>query len=607
MSERDPDFERLLEFIREERAFDFTGYKRPSLMRRIVKRMHERGIQTFAAYQELLDAEPEEFVPLFDTILINVTSFFRDDGSWDYLASEIVPPIVESGHDIRVWSTGCATGEEAYTAAILFAEALGDDAFRRRVKIYATDIDDDALNIGRHARYTPKQVESVPPELRRRYFEEGGTSYSFRQDLRRCVIFGRHDVIQDPPISKIDLLISRNTLMYFTTEAQEQILQNFHFALRDEGYLFLGKAEALAARSALFTPLDLKRRVFARVGRHRLVVLPPDRDNSATLEPELESGVRALAIDAAPVAQIVVDADGSLVLANAHSRVLFGIKSSDLGRPFQDLEVSYRPVELRSRIQKAYAERHPVWVQDVEWSSEGEMRVMDVQVAPLTSPTGDTIGASITFADVTRFNRLREEAAISKRALETAYEELQSTVEELETTNEELSSTNEELETTNEELQSTNEELETMNEELQSTNEELETTNDELQQRTDELNAVNLFLESVLGSLRAAVVVLDKDLQITGWNDAAFELWGLRPDEVLGKHLMNLDIGLPVGRLHGPVRQVFAGDGQPEIELHAVNRRGRRVTCRVELVPLDGGGGVRGAILMMHPHDEEPA
>jgi two-component system, chemotaxis family, CheB/CheR fusion protein len=607
VSARDPEFERLLEVIRDNRALDFTGYKRPSLMRRITKRMQQRGIDSFAAYRELLEKEPEEFSPLFDTILINVTSFFRDDLAWDYLVAEIVPKIVESGHDIRVWSTGCATGEEAYTAAMVFAEALGEDEFRRRVKIYATDIDDDALSVGRHARYTAKQVETVPAELRDKYFENGNAGYAFRQDLRRCVIFGRHDVIQDPPISRIDLLISRNTLMYFTTETQEQILQNFHFALRDDGYLFLGKSEALAARSPLFTPVDLKRRVFARAGRHRLAVLPPERTERPLPAPELEGAIRTLAMDAAPVAQIVVDGNGSLVLANAHARVLFGIKSADLGSPIQDLEVSYRPVELRSRIQQAYAERHPVWIHDVEWPSEGQGRVLDVQVAPVTSPTGETVGASITFADVTRFNRLREEAAVSKRQLETAYEELQSTVEELETTNEELQSTNEELETTNEELQSTNEELETMNEELQSTNEELETMNDELQLRTDELNEVNSFLESILGSLRAAVVVLDRELKVTGWNDAAFELWGLRPEEVLGKHLMNLDIGLPVERLHGPVRDVLSGDGQPEVTFGAVNRRGRPVSTRIELVPLDGSDGVRGAILMMHPQEETPA
>jgi two-component system, chemotaxis family, CheB/CheR fusion protein len=607
VNDRNPEFEQLLDFIRDNRAFDFTGYKRPSLMRRISKRMQERGVESYAAYQELLEAEPEEFAPLFDTILINVTSFFRDEIAWDFLHSDVVPEIARREHDIRVWSSGCATGEEAYSAAMLLAEALGDDEFRRRVKIYATDIDDDALNTGRHARYTAKQVESVAPELRERYFEDGDTGYSFRQDLRRCVVFGRHDVIQDPPISRIDLLISRNTLMYFTTETQEQILQNFHFALRDDGYLFLGKSEALAARSSLFVRVDLKRRVFTRAPRQRIAVLAPVESRQAQQEPEPETLAHRLAVDAAPVAQIVVDNDGEIVLANAHARTLFGIKAADVGRPIQDLEVSYRPVELRSRIQQAYAERHPVRIHDVEWTSEGHARVLDVHVAPLVSPAGDTVGASITFADVTRFNRMRQEADTSKRQLETAYEELQSTVEELETTNEELQSTNEELETTNEELQSTNEELETMNEELQSTNEELETMNDELQQRTDEVDDVNAFLESVLGSLGAAVAVVDRELQVTAWNEAAFELWGLRADEVLGKHLLNLDIGLPVAELRTPVRETLEGDGRPDVTLSAVNRRGRPVSVRIALAPLDGSDGVRGTILLMHPREEEPA
>src|SRR5438105_2488053 len=244
--------------------------------------MQERKVATFAEYQELLQAEPEEFGPLFDMILINVTSFFRDDHAWDYLAAEIVPRLVEGERDIRIWSTGCASGEEAYTTAIIFAEALGEDVFRRRVKIYATDIDEDALGVGRHARYTAKQVEGVPAELRTRYFEDGSGGYVFRQDIRRCVIFGRHDVIQDPPISRIDLLVSRNTLMYFTTETQERILQSFHFALREGGVLFLGKSEALAARSTLCQPIDLKRRVFERSPRPRYTIQPPDPDESPT-------------------------------------------------------------------------------------------------------------------------------------------------------------------------------------------------------------------------------------------------------------------------------------------------------------------------------------
>jgi two-component system CheB/CheR fusion protein len=605
VTERDADFERLLDFIRDNRAFDFTGYKRPSLARRISRRMQERDVETYADYEQLLEAEPDEFVPLFDTILINVTSFFRDDHAWDYLATEIVPRIVEGQGDIRVWSTGCATGEEAYTAAIVFVEAIGEEAFRRRVKIYATDIDEGALSVGRHARYTAKQVDGVPPELRAKYFEDGSGGYVFRQDLRRGVIFGRHDVIHDPPISKIDLLLSRNTLMYFTAETQERILQNFHFALREGGILFLGKSEALAARSKLFRPVDLKRRVFERAPRQRLAVLPPEHVKPPFEQDEV-GVVRESALDAAPVASVVVDLDGKVALANAHARMLFGLSLRDVGRPIQDLELSYRPVELRSRIDQVFAERHQVWLRDVEWTSNGEARVVDVQLAPLTNAAGELIGAAINFTDVTRFNRLREEASISKRQLETAYEELQSTVEELETTNEELQSTNEELETTNEELQSTNEELETMNEELQSTNEELETMNDELQQRTDELNETNAFLESILTSIGAAVVVVDRDLQVNAWNDGAFDLWGLRGEEVLGKHLLNLDIGLPVDRLRGPIRDVLGGDGGGRaVLLPAVNRRGRSIEVQVELAPLDGREDVRGAILMMHPVEHE--
>jgi two-component system CheB/CheR fusion protein len=192
----------------------------------------------------------------------------------------------------------------------------------------------------------------------------------------------------------------------------------------------------------------------------------------------------------------------------------------------------------------------------------------------------------------------------ARRKLETAYEELQSTVEELETTNEELQSTNEELETTNEELQSTNEELETMNEELQSTNEELETINDELQQRTDEVNALNAFLEAVLGGLSAGVVVVDTELRVQAWNGAARELWGLRADEVQGRHLLNLDIGLPVDQLRMPVRAALAGEQSDGLALDAVNRRGQPVRVHLRFAPLSSdGAGVRGAIMMMEVGD----
>jgi two-component system, chemotaxis family, CheB/CheR fusion protein len=603
---RDPEFEELLSFIRDQRGFDFTGYKRPSLMRRISKRMHDLKVATFPEYREYLDAHAGEFVHLFNTILINVTSFFRDEVAWEYLQREIAPRIVEQ-HDgtdrpIRLWSTGCATGEEAFTLAMVFAEALGEDAFKDRVKIYATDIDDDALGKGRHAEYSEKQMQPVPLHLRERYFEQRNGNYVFRSDLRRCVIFGRHDLIQDPPISRISLLLSRNTLMYFDVETQRRILASFHFSLRDNGYLFLGKSEALAARTNLFVAVDLKRRIFVKAPREAPVRIhvaaPPAEDALAELANE--ALIRDAGFETVPVAQIVVDREGNLSLANLQARAFFGLTPRDIGRPFKDLEISFRPVELRSRIEQAYSERHIISLRDVEWRSGSDVRYVDVQLAPLVASTGAIVGAGITFTEVTRYRRLQQALEESKREMETAYEELQSTVEELETTNEELQSTNEELETTNEELQSTNEELETMNEELQSTNEELETMNDELNDRSLDLNEANAFLQAILGSLDAGVVVVDGDLVVNAWNEAAHDLWGLRADEVVGKHLLNLDIGLPVSELRIPMRDTINSGAPRELTLPARNRRGRELQCMVSLMPLQAiDGGTNGVIMLM--------
>ncbi len=605
---RDPQFEALLSFIRDQRGFDFTGYKRPSLMRRISKRMQDVKVSTFPEYREYLQERPEEFVQLFNTILINVTSFFRDEIAWDYLQKEVVPQIVEqydgTQSQIRLWSTGCATGEEAFSLAMVFAEVLGEEAFKARVKIYATDIDDDALTKGRHAEFSEKVMQAVPADLRERYFEPRNGNYVFRTDLRRTVIFGRHDLIQDPPISRIALLLSRNTLMYFDSDTQQHILASFHFSLRDNGYLFLGKSEALAARSDLFVPVDLKRRIFKKAAREaRLRVQAPLAEpEDALAQLAADALIRDAGFESVPVAQLVVEREGSLALANLQARAFFGLTPRDIGRPFKDLEVSFRPVELRSRIEQVYSERHIISLRDVEWRSGADLRYLDVQIAPLVASTGAIVGAGITFTEVTRYRRLQQALEESKREMETAYEELQSTVEELETTNEELQSTNEELETTNEELQSTNEELETMNEELQSTNEELETMNDELNDRSLDLNEMNAFLNAVLGSIQAGVVVVDRDLVVTAWNDAAHDLWGLRGDEVVGKHFLNLDIGLPIAELRAPMRETLSSAAGREVTLPARNRRGRDVEIRVSMMPLIAtDDNRRGVLLLMRP------
>jgi two-component system CheB/CheR fusion protein len=609
----DPHFETLLGFLQRERGFDFSGYKRPSLMRRVQRRMQLLGIDDFERYVEYLEVRPEEFAQLFNSILINVTAFFRDEAAWDFLKSDVLSQLLAAKSPqgpLRVWSAGCATGQEVYSLAIVLAEALGADAFRERVKLYGTDADEDALNTARAASYSAKDLETVPPALAKRYFDPHGSRFVFRPDLRRAVIFGRHDVVQDAPISRVDLLVCRNTLMYFNAETQQKVLQRFHFALNGEGhsYLFLGRAEMLLGQ-AYFTALSLKHRMFVKLVQPELRARPrvavPLADNGEGSSPMRNDRLRDIALDDLPMARIVVDANGVLAMANQKARLAFSLNPKDIGRPLQDLEISYRPAELRSLIEQAYAERRAATQTSVERRfPDGERQYFDISVSPLLE-AGQPVGVAITFIDVTRYSRLSEELQRTREEIQTANEELQSSNEELETTNEELQSSNEELETTNEQLQSTNEELETMNEELQSTNAELQTVNEELRQRTDEMNHLNAFLESVLAGMRAAAVVVNKNLDVLVWNRRAEDLWGLRPDEVQGRSLLNLDIGLPVSELRDLVRPCLAGEREhQEIVLDAVNRRGKKIQCRITCSPLLSAARKHdGAILLMQEVD----
>jgi two-component system CheB/CheR fusion protein len=600
------EFEALLAYLKQSRGFDFTSYKRSSLMRRVLVRMQTLSVKGFASYLDFLQVDPEEFTRLFNTILINVTSFFRDAPYWEYLRDEVLPGLVRPGasEPIRVWSAGCASGEEAYSIAMLLSEAIGPEVYKERVKIYATDVDEEALSQARHAVYGPRTAEDVPAPLLEKYFDRQEDRYVFSKELRRSIIFGRHDLIQDAPISRVDLLTCRNCLMYFNSEAQARILSRFHFALVPRGVLFLGKAETLLAQSATFEALDVKRRVFAKIERQ-----PEVRQLTFATTGE-QDGVRHLrdiASDAVPVAQLVLDRDGTIVSTNQQARTLFGLTIRDIGRPLQDLELSYRPFELRSCIERAYLERRPASTLGGRWTGPaGQVIFLDLSVVPLLDAAAGPVGVSIFFTDVSRAYRLQEEVQRASQELETALEELQSTNEELETTNEELQSTVEELETTNEELQSTNEELETMNEELQSTNEELQTINEEARDRGDELGELNTFLESILTSLRSGVAVVDRDLQVRKWSRRAEEMWGLRSDEVLHKNFLNLDIGLPVERLRAPIRACLSDNSDfLDLTLDATNRRGRPIQVRVTCTPLGPGPNQasRGVILLMEELD----
>ncbi len=617
----DEGLDALLDHVRRQRGFDFTGYKRTTIARRVGKRVQALGLAGYRDYIDHLEVDPAEFQRLFDTVLINVTRFQRDAEAWRTLQDEVLPAILRAkpaDAPIRVWSAGCSTGQEAYSVAIALTEILGTETFLERVKIYGTDIDAPALAVARHATYPAEELDAFDPDVRDRYFlpagevtpvlpgvDGSGDGWTFRPDLRRAMIFGEHNLLSDAPISRLDLLVCRNTLMYFNADVQAHVLQRFHFALRPHGVLFLGKAEKLLSHDHSFEPIDSTRRFFRKVaGMPPPRLLDVDEGRERALDHVLANlGLRDATFDVGPVAKVAVDPAGHLVTANEPARRMFRLRAGDLGRPLRDLELSYRPVELRGAIEQAEASRQSVEVTDVAWQAgPGDDRVLDVTVVPLGSADGGPLGSAITFLDVTDRARLRHDVEVVSQQLDTAYEELQASHEELETTNEELQSTVEELETTNEELQSTNEELETMNEELQSTNDELHATNDELSLRRDELREVNDFLEAVLTGVNRGVVVLDPDLIVRVWNGQAEELWGLREDEVLDRNFLNLDIGLPVDDLREILRQQLTGDGDvAETDLAAHDRRGRQILCHVTSSPLrTTRGDVRGAIMLMH-------
>jgi two-component system, chemotaxis family, CheB/CheR fusion protein len=580
------EFEGLLEYLKHSRGLDFSGYKRSTLVRRVTSRMNMLGLEAFDQYLDFLQVDPDEFTQLFDTLLVNVTGFFRDPPAWEYLAGTVIPLLVEEkepAEPIRIWSAGCASGEEAYTLAMILAEYLGPEEMRDRVKIYGTDVDEAALDVARHASYGARAVAGVPEELLNRYFERtGAQEYRFRKDLRGALVFGRHDLVHAAPISHIDLLACRNTLMYFNAETQAEVVARFHFALEDSGILFLGKAEKLLAHAHLFRPADPKTRIFSKVPKDT----PPDR-LSLISDGGSDDALPELVCDAIPAAVVVVHALGTLAMANSAARTLFGLSVGDIGHPFQDLELSHRPAPLRAAVEEVSTSGRSTVLEQVQWAGGTTADCFDIHLSPVSDQSDGYAGVAITFVDVSLSRQLQEEIEHANRDRETTNQELQSAIEA--------------LETTNEELQSTNGELETMNAELQSTNEELQTVNDELRLRTKELDELNDFLESILVSQRGGMAVIDRDLRVTVWNHRSTELWGVRAEEAPGQHFLNLDIGLPVDDLQPAIKAVLSGTTDHQVvELDATNRRGRDFLCRTSLAPLlSKDRSVRGVILLM--------
>ncbi len=571
--------ETILERIRETRNFDFRNYKRATLHRRIARRMADRHARTPADYLKLLEKDPHELDTLISSMLIKVTSFFRDRELWDELAQRIIPALLagkQSGDEVRIWSAGCSTGEEAFSLAILVAEAIGPAFPSYNVKIFGTDVDERAVSAARRGIFKVEQVKSLPSAVLERWFTRTADGYAVKQDLRRLVVFGANNLVSDAPISRLDLLVCRNVFIYLDAALQRRVLSRFHYALAPGGLLVLGKAELIPFAGKMFEQVDLPLRIYRRDGRRAAGTLFPAPEPAARTAPgrgrednARATGHAAAALEALPGPQIATDLDGVVTVWNAAATRIWGVAREDaLGTSLGALGLPGLSTDetLAKAGQVREGKRERITIETVVAPRGQPPVTLAVEILPARD-RGDAaiVGVVFSATDVTatrlletEVRRVNQELKASSGKLQRFIEDLRASNEELETTNEELQSANEELQTTNEELQSTNEEMETTNEELQSANAELDATNRELAHRTQEMHLMSLYQRTIVRSLSAGTLVIDPDGKITSWNLAAERLLGLPESEAIGQTVWTLRIPAIGRALIGKIRRALA-------------------------------------------------
>ncbi|MEO1138580.1 MAG: chemotaxis protein CheB [Pseudomonadota bacterium] len=547
----------LLHILLARSRVDFRDYKQTTINRRIERRMVALGISSKSDYTELCRNNPQAVDALFKDLLISVTRFFRDPEEFESL-KQFLPSVIKDAGDrpLRIWVAGCATGEEAYSIAMLVCDALGGPTaeLKSKVQIFATDIDKDALNVARRGIYASAVLNDIPAKLAQKYVVKQGDSVRVIENLRNAVLFSEHNVCQDPPFQKVDLICCRNLLIYFVNSLQQKVMSRFHYALSPNGILFLGTAESVAGSDELFIQERGASHFFRkRVLKHKQ--LPtfklPNKPlyDMRTEKPQTREGAaqstdsllfEALAQSLGKNSILVSD---DFLIARVFGSVgqFLDINESSSLKMHLDLLRSPLRQEARSLITIAFKQGESrSGIQHV-WNEETEEGVQ-LDVFPIIAKSISERAALVVFTmvklnrkqvpdgleELATGNEVMERVLVLENELANTREAHQQTIEQLETSNEELQSLNEELQSTNEELQATNEELETSNEELQSTNEELITVNEELQVTASELNGRTGELTSILESTPLAILVTDSALQITQATRAASELFQIK-------------------------------------------------------------------------------
>ena len=576
--------EAIYAILFSQTGHDFSGYKTRTFMRRVQRRMQARQCEAIEDYVAYLRENPDEATLLFRDLLINVTSFFRDKDAFAALEQTVIPRLFEkkgAADWVRVWAPGCATGEEAVSIAILLREHMTKLRLAPRVTIFATEVDEAALNTARAGRYPEALMEGVSRERRQRFFTADPGGYIVAKDVRDLCVFSAHDILRDPPFSRMDLISCRNLLIYFNAQAQGQMFPVFHYALRPHGFLFLGMSESIGRFTDLFAPLDKKHCLFqardtgspTRMPLHANKWRPASfgihlpRADGARSGSQLRQSVELRVLDQFAPPHVVVNEEGDIVYFS--SRTGKWLEASP-GAPTRQLLTMARKglrLELRGALREAIETRRAAKRRNLKVEAEdGGVELISLIVEPLSDSIGDRRLFLVLFDEQGRAPSAEDVAAKTgdpadgaatfEGELRDTRDRLQSTIEEYETTLDELKSANEELVSLNEEMQSSNEELESSKEELQSLNEELQTVNHELSDKVEELDRANSDLRNVFVSTQIATVFLDQNLVIRSFTPSASELFNIIPTDA-GRPLTDLVTKLDYPDLQADIRKVL--------------------------------------------------
>jgi two-component system CheB/CheR fusion protein len=561
---REDELERIFWLLHTATGVDFKHYKLPTIQRRIQRRMLLQKLTSVDRYVAYLEEQKGEVLALYQDILINVTRFFRESGSFEALGEHVFPGIMQRrGIDqpIRIWVPGCATGEEAYSVAIVLLEFLGEQADSVPIQIFATDLSNPSIERARDGLYPEAISADVTPARLRRFFNKSDGGFRVAKPVRDLCVFARQDLTRDPPFSKLDLLVCRNVLIYLGTELQKRLMNVFHYALRPTGYLMLGHAETIGPNSNLYATIDKKYRIYQRKTATSLgMIFPVENMASLTVgrrpPPAAGDGARSVQSEATRIIQeryappsVIVDADYQVVQFRGHTGAFLEHAPGDPTLNVLKLAREGLVHGLRSALHEASRSERAVRKAGLRARQNGSWHKLDVEVVPMlgaenkhylvlfhqvaSNAPAREAGEGAEPKGRRRRDKPREGDIIRlQEELAGSREYLQSIIQDLEAANEELQSANEEILSSNEELQSTNEELDTAKEELQSTNEELNTVNDELNARNEELSRLNSDLVNLLASVQIAIVIVANDLRIRRFTPMAERLLNLIPSDI---------------------------------------------------------------------------